>query len=157
MQNFRILLFVSMCPLAAQNLMIRGDVGHPVTLNASDLSRLPRETIEFEEPGHEKGTYEGVSVHDLLLKAGIASGKELRGKALATYILATGQDGYQVVYALAELDPDLTAARVIVADKRDGKNLSEEQGPFRMICGTDKRAARGVRKLVSLEVVRVAK
>ena len=42
----------------------------------------------------------------VLVRAGAPVGKNLRGNALATYVVAKAHDGYQVVYSLAELDPN---------------------------------------------------
>jgi len=49
--------------------------------------------------------YEGVWLTDILRQAGVPQGESLRGRALAGYVLAVAQDGYQVVFSLAELDP----------------------------------------------------
>jgi hypothetical protein len=88
----------------------------------------------------------------LLAKYGAPLGKDLRGAALANYVLATGADGYRVVYSLAEVDPSFHPGDVIVADTMDGKPLDARTGPFRLVSTEDKRPARGVRNLVSLEV-----
>ena len=54
--------------------------------------------------------------------------------------------------SVGELDPDLGGARIIVADKRDGKPLFEYQGPFRLVIPADKEGARSVLMLERLEV-----
>jgi hypothetical protein len=59
------------------------------------------------------------------------------------------------VFALAELDSAIGNRKIIVADKRDGKLLSGDQGPFRLICPDDKGRARSVRMLESIEFVRL--
>jgi hypothetical protein len=46
---------------------------------------------------------------------------------------------------------------VIIADKRDGKALFGYQGPLRLVAATDKAAARGVRLLQEIQVVRLIK
>jgi hypothetical protein len=50
-------------------------------------------------------------------------GSDIRGNAVATYVVASASDGYQVVFSLAELDPAFTGSEVIVADTIDGKSL----------------------------------
>jgi hypothetical protein len=84
-------------------------------------------------------------------------GKELRGKALASYVIAKAHDGYQVVFSLGELDTAFGNASILVADRRDGKPLFGYQGPFRIVCPNDKAGARSVRMLETLEVVRLQK
>ena len=118
---------------------------------------MPRQTITLTEPDGSKDEYEGVPVIEVLKKAGAPSGNKLRGKALTIYVLAKAHDGYQVVYSLAELDPGLTQGKFIVADKRNGKPLFDYQGPLRIVAGTDKEAARSMRMLEELEVVRLKK
>ena len=118
---------------------------------------MPREKVSVAEQGGTKAEYEGVPLREILTRAGVAMGKDLRGKALASYILAKARDGYQVVFALAEVAPEFANESILVADKRDGKPLTEQQGPFRLVCPNDKAGARSVRMLVDLEIVRLKK
>ena len=118
---------------------------------------MPREQADVTEQDGVKTTYEGVALQDILKKAGIPFGRQMRGKALAGYVLAEAKDGYAVAFSLGELDPDLGGTRVIVADKRDGKPLFEYQGPVRLVIPTDKEGARSVRMLEKLEVVKLRK
>jgi len=72
------------------------------------LRAMPRKTLKVTNPHEGKEeTYEGVLLSDLLKRAGVASGKDLRGAALATYILAEASDGYRVVFSIGEIDPDV--------------------------------------------------
>ena len=83
--------------------------------------------------------------------------KALRGKALASYILATASDGYQVVFTIAEVAQEFANEPILVADKRDGKPLFQYQGPLRLVCPNDKAGARSVRMLESLKIVLLQK
>jgi DMSO/TMAO reductase YedYZ molybdopterin-dependent catalytic subunit len=76
---------------------------------------------------------------------------------MATYVLAEGADGYSVTFSLAELDADFQDSEVIVADTLDGKPLDEKLGPLRLVAPHDKRPARWVRMLRSIQVVNVSK
>ena len=138
-------------------LSITGDIPSPVKLTAEDLAAMPRETVTYHE---EKGAvvrYEGVPVRELLARTGAPLGKDMRGKALASYILAKARDGYQVVFGLGEFDAALGNESILVADKRDGKPLEGDLGPLRLVCTNDKAGARSVRMLETLEVVRLRK
>jgi hypothetical protein len=55
------------------------------------------------------------------------------------------------------MDSSFGNESIVVADKRDGKPLSGNQGSFRLICPNDKAGARSVRMLELLEVVRLQK
>jgi DMSO/TMAO reductase YedYZ molybdopterin-dependent catalytic subunit len=138
-------------------LTVTGDVNGPLTLKAEDLAAMPREKVSVSEEDGTKVEYEGVPLREILKKAGAPLGGQLRGKALASYVLAKAQDGYQVVFAIAEFDPAFANEQILVADKRDGKPLFEYQGPFRIVCPNDKAGARSVRMLTTLQVVRLAK
>ena len=140
-----------------QKLAVMGDVPTPLALSASDLAAMPREQTEVSEQDGVKTTYEGVALQEILKKAGIPFGRQMRGKALAGYVLAEAKDGYAVAFSLGELDPDLGGTRVIVADKRDGKPLFGYQGPVRLVIPADKEGARSVRMLEKLEVVKLRK
>ena len=72
-------------------------------------------------------------------------------------MIAEGGDGYQVIFTLAEVDPELANERILVADKRDGKPISAQQGPLRLVVAGDKRPARSVRMLQQIQVVQVRK
>lgn len=157
----RALVFVAMASLAiaqspdtaAATLSVGGDVSNPLTLTAGDLAKLPRRSVTFEEHDGSKATYEGVTLTDILKKAGAPSGSQLKGKTMASYVLATARDGYQVTFTLAELDPVIHDSTVIVADTRDGKPIPGSLGPLRIIAATDKKGARSVRMLEKLQVV----
>ena len=144
-------------PSAADaTLVVGGDVTQPLTLKAADLKSMPRTKVTVSEEGKDT-PYEGVLVGELLKRAGAPVGRDLSGKAVATYVRATAKDGYQVVFSLAELDPGFTSNDIIVADTIDGKPLFDYQGPLRIVAPHDKRGARSIRMLQRIEVVRLVK
>jgi DMSO/TMAO reductase YedYZ molybdopterin-dependent catalytic subunit len=140
------------------HLAITGDVEKPLSITLDELSRLPRRTLKVMNP-HEKKeeTYDGVLLTELLKRAGVPQGGQLRGAAMATYIQAEAADGYRVIFSLAELDTDFQDSEVIVADTMNGAPLDDKTGPFRLVAPHDKRPARWVRMVQSLTVVRIQK
>ena len=139
---------------AADTLVVGGAVKTPLTVTAADLARMPRTTVTINEAGTD-AHYEGVLLAEILKRAGAPTGAALRGKALASYLLCEAKDGYRVVFALAEFDPDFSDNPIIVADTRDGKPLVDAQGPLRIMAPRDKKAARGIRMLTKLTVVQL--
>jgi DMSO/TMAO reductase YedYZ molybdopterin-dependent catalytic subunit len=93
-----------------------------------------------------------VRLADLLAKVGTPLGSDLRGKALADYVVATGSDGYRAVLALSEIDPDFHPGEVVVADAMNGKALDDHSGPMKLVVAWDKRPAGSVRNLVKIEL-----
>ena len=138
-------------------LAIAGDVGKTLSLTAADLKSLPRTRVEVKTEDGITNTYEGVLVGELLKLAGAPVGAELRGNAVASYVVASASDGYQVVFSLAELDPGFTSNDIMVADTVDGKPLFAYQGPFRIVAPKDSRGARSIRMLQRIDVVRLRK
>ena len=76
---------------APPSLQVTGAVKNPLTLSADDLAKMPRASVLTTNNGME-AVYEGVWLHEVLKKAGVPQGSELRGKALTTYVLAEAQD-----------------------------------------------------------------
>ena len=138
------------------SVAITGSVTTPLTLTAAELAQMPRATVTTNNGGIET-RYEGVWLHEILKKAGVPLGEQLRGKALTTYVLAEAQDGYQVVFSLGELDPAFADNQILLADKANGKPLFGDDGSFRIVAPKEKRAARSVRMLTKLEVVQLRK
>jgi DMSO/TMAO reductase YedYZ molybdopterin-dependent catalytic subunit len=146
--------------LRAQNLSIAGDVAKPLTLSKADLAQMPRTSVTIKSEGSEDGTettYQGVLLYDILKQAGAPLDKQLMGKALASYVLAEARDGYQVVYTLTEIDPSFTSNKIIVADTVNGNPLFDYQGPFRLVVPGEKKAARSIRMVEKITVVRLRK
>jgi hypothetical protein len=154
------LVLAGAAPLAGQqappSISVTGAVTQPLTLTAVDLAAMPRASVTTNSNGIAT-TYEGVWLSDVLKKAGVAMGTALRGPALSAYVVASASDGYQVVFSVGELDPDMTGGQFLVADKADGKALFGENGSFRLVIPNDKRGARSIRMLTSLNVVQLRK
>jgi DMSO/TMAO reductase YedYZ molybdopterin-dependent catalytic subunit len=148
--------FAQTAPTTAE-LRISGAVSTPLVLTVADLKNMPRKKLSVVNPHNKKSeAYEGVLLEDLLRKAGVTQGENLRGPAMATYVLAEATDGYRVVFSLAELDSGILESEVIVADTMDGAALGAKEGPFRLVAPHEKRPARWVRMLKSITVVRIS-
>lgn len=139
---------------APQTLDVGGEVARPLKLSAADLSKLPRKTVNAKDHDGKAITFEGVALDEVLRLAGVEFGEKLRGKQLALFLVADAADGYRAVFALPELDPAFTDQVVILADRRDGKLLSEAEGPWRIVAASEKRQARWVRQVVTLTIRR---
>ena len=137
-------------------LQVSGAVRTPLALTVEDLKKMPRKTVSVVNP-HDKKTenYEGVLVEDVLKKAGVTQGEDLKGPLLATYLIFEAEDGYRVAFSIAELDSGIVDSGVMVADTLDGAPLPPKQGPLRIVAPREKRPARWVRMLKSITVVNV--
>jgi len=127
-----------------------------ITVDEDTLANMPRHSVTVNEHGKEQ-QYEGVLLHDVLARAGAPFGEQLRGKALSSYVLATAQDGYAVVYTLTEMDTAFSDGDLLLADKTKGEPLPVNQGPFRIVAPHDRKPARSLRMLERIEVVQLRK
>jgi hypothetical protein len=144
---------VQTVPNSKVSLVVTGDPNHgPLNLTLTEFRALPHVDVKMHN-GHTNAdeTFSGVPLAVLLAKVNAPLQENLRGKALASYVVATGSDGYSVVLSLAEVDPTFHDGQIIVADSRDGQSLAAS-GPFQLIVSEDKRPARWVRNLVTVAV-----
>ena len=140
--------------LQCQQLIVETD-GRKQVLSRADLEALPHVRVTVSEHSSPPVTFEGVAVKTVLEKAGVSFGEALKGKRLANCLLVEAADGYRAVIALPELDPAFTDKLVVLAFLREGKPLSEKEGPFRIVIPDEKRMARWVRQVTTLKIVDV--
>jgi hypothetical protein len=128
-------------------LAVHGTGTEPVRMSAADLRKLPVVHIHAAPEHRPEGDYDCASAADVLVAAGVALGKGLRGKRMAEYLRVRAADDYEVVFALPELDPDFTDKQVLLCYFKDGAALTAEEGPLRMVVPGEKRQARWVRQV----------
>ena len=138
-------------------LSIGGEVATPVKLTADDLAKLPRRTVQAKDHDGKETSFEGMELGEVLKLAGVKFGEHLRGKELALFLIVDAADGYRAVFALPELDHAFTDRVILLADRRDGKALTEKEGPLRIVVPDEKRQARWVRQVTSLTIGSVKK
>jgi hypothetical protein len=140
--------------LQCQQLTVQTDSGKQV-LNRADLEALPHVKVTVSEHSSGSVSFEGVTLKSVLEKAGVTFGESMKGKRLADCLLVEAADGYRVVIAMPELDPAFSDKQVMLAFLRDGKPLSEKEGPYRVVIPDEKRMARWVRQVTTLKIVEV--
>ncbi|MBC8156259.1 MAG: molybdopterin-binding protein, partial [Bacteroidetes bacterium] len=77
---------------------------------------------------------------------------ELRGENLMKYVVVRAIDGYEVVFALPEIDPDYATRTILLVDQADGAPLPTGIGPYRIVVPGEKKPARWVREVKAIEV-----
>lgn len=123
-----------------------------VPLDATKIAALPRVPASGQVHGIALSC-EGVTLTDLLRASGAMPKEPLRGPALSRVAVVSARDGYRVAFTLAELDPSLGQRAVVLADRCDGKALSADDGPWRLMVPSDSRPARWARQVTSIRVV----
>ena len=136
----------------AQSITVGGEVTTPLTLTAADLAAMPRSTAIAKDKQGTPHSFSGVALADIFNKAGVTTGRNLRGENLAKYVLVTCADNYQVVFSLAELDSSFTDRVVILADQMEGHPLPAGTGPFRVVVPGEKKPARNCFQVLSIDI-----
>ena len=138
---------------APASLTLVGLDGRARSVSPADFARLTRHDTTVS--AHEvSGRYSGVALTDLLALVNAPLSDSLRGRSLATYVIAEASDGYRVLFSIAELDAKFTDRVVILADRKDGQPLSAAEGPYRLIVPGEKRPARWARQVIRISLGR---
>ncbi|HEX8018916.1 molybdopterin-dependent oxidoreductase [Mucilaginibacter sp.] len=159
MKKYAIILLLLIAGLATQAqtkeavVKVTGEVTTPLTIGSVDLQQYKQTTVTRKDRDGKDHTYSGVIVSEILAKAGVTLGPELRGENLAKFLLVEASDGYQVLFALAELDKGFTDRTIILADKIDGQPLAPADGPFRIIVQDEKKPARCIKQVTVMKVM----
>lgn len=159
MKKYAIILLLLIAGLATQAqtkeavVKVTGEVTTPLTISSADLQQYKQKTVIRKDRDGKDHTYSGVVVAEILAKAGVTLGSELRGENLAKFLLVEASDGYQVLFALAELDKGFTDRTIILADKVDGQPLAPADGPFRIIVQDEKKPARCIKQVTVMKVM----
>jgi hypothetical protein len=132
-------------------IQVVGDVARPMTFGAAELERLPRRRALVEDR-NGPAEFEGVPLLEILRAAGLPV-ESLRGAQVATVVIAEARDGYRAAYSLGELDDAFSGRLFILADRRGGDVLGEDEGPFRVVAEGDTRRSRWIREVRCLRVV----
>src|ERR1700722_7396027 len=99
-------------------LRVSGEVPTHLELSIVDIAALPRQTIHVTDDKGAQVEYGGVTVAEILRKAGAPLGKELKGPNLAVGVVAGAPDGYRVLFSLTEFDPAFSDRVILLADRR---------------------------------------
>jgi len=143
----------------APQFTLSGDIKHSGTFTPADLQKLPTVTqnVTFRAGQNTvTGSFTGVSPWTFLTDAngggGITTNPQVQNDSLRKYVVATGSDGYQVVVALSEIDPQFGNQPDVIAFAFNGGSLGQD-GLTRLVVPGDTFGGRYVSNLVSLEVL----
>jgi DMSO/TMAO reductase YedYZ molybdopterin-dependent catalytic subunit len=135
-------------------LTVTGETGSPLHLTATDLAKLPRRSVHTNDHGKE-ADFAGVPIAAVLKLADVPFGEKLRKDKLLLVLVVDAKDGYHAVFALPEIDSEFTDREILLADHKDQKPLSAEEGPLRIVVPGEKKGARWVRQVIALRIERV--
>ncbi len=136
-----------------------GAIDRPAPLNLAALQAQPpvTQTVTFNSgTTPQTHTYTGAGTWALLDAAGLQFDATKRNDLLNRYLLATGADGYRVVFSLGELNPEFgnRASLVAYAETTGGARaaLDAGSGPYRITSPGDVKGGLYVSALARLDV-----
>ena len=132
---------------------VGGEVLRPLKLSVKELAALKSSEVKAKDRDGKGHTFKGVMLCTILDSAGVTLGKDLRGENLAKYVVVKASDGYEVVFSLPEIDPEFSDKIILLAHEVDGKPFVAREGPFRLVVPQDKKHARWIRQLTSIQVL----
>ncbi len=154
-------LLAATAALAARpstSVVVSGAVAHPTAYTDASLAELPQvtQTDTFASGATpQTHTYTGPTLWNALDATGIQTTPGVKNDILNRYVLATGTDGYRVVYSMGELDPAFgnRANLVAIRETVGGKSAPlAGDGLARVTAPGDAKGGRYVSNLASLDV-----
>ena len=140
-------------------LTVDGAVTQPATYSSADLNTQQQftQTVSFTSgTTPQTHTYTGPLLYTLLDNRGLQLDATKKNDILNRYVLATGADGYKVVFALGELSADFGNKPALVAQAETINNvagpLPASDGPLRVTAQGDVKGGRYVSLLNHLTV-----
>ncbi len=143
----------TVAPKADETLLrVETEGGKSFELKAADLAKLPRREVKGKAHDGAEANFSGVDLREVLKLAGVKFGDEGKKANLLSYLIVEAADNYRVVFAMSELEPNFTDKTILLADQRDGKLLSKDEGKLRLVVPDEKKLARSVRQVVRLKI-----
>ena len=136
-------------PAAPPVLKIPGKPDQPVA--PESLLGRDQTDVRLEDTQGSVTIYHGRPLLQVLEKAGLDV-KTMGGQreVAAGVVVATGRDGYAVVFSVGELTAGRANPKVFLVSDEDGEPLPDDRGPVRLIVYGDK--ARSAYALATVEL-----
>jgi DMSO/TMAO reductase YedYZ molybdopterin-dependent catalytic subunit len=148
-----ILILIAASVSAQDAVTVEGEVTKPLKITVAEMQKFPVNEVTAKDRDGKDHVYKGTLLSNVLATAGVTLGKDLRGENLVKYVIVKAIDGYEVIYSLAEIDPEFSSGIVLLATHVDGNSLSSSEGPFRLVAPLDKRPARWIRQITGIKVM----
>jgi precorrin-4/cobalt-precorrin-4 C11-methyltransferase len=122
-------------------LIVGNLAGEARTISTKEFAALPRVSVRAKIPHTEQmAAYEGVLLGRVLQEAGIQPStasqpekREMPRPLRSAYVLVEAADGYQVLFSIAEVFPEVGGRNVVLADRMNGKPLDAKAGPYQVV------------------------
>jgi hypothetical protein len=140
------------------SVRVEGALPKTGSFSQGELEKLGGATVPWTSRG-QTHQVTGVRLDKLLVHLGFtpgAMGKDVlpkdKVKGYRQVLVATARDGFQAVFSCAELLEGMGPTAAYIVWLIDGKPLTPDVGPFRLVVVTDAEPARSLRMLERLRV-----
>ncbi|MEU6128448.1 molybdopterin-binding protein [Saccharopolyspora sp. NPDC047091] len=140
---------------APGQLLITGDVGDDLVLDTAELdarATVQRQVHYRTRRCDQVHLVRGVPLHEVLVEAAPRLDGRHKMGLLNVVVLATSEDGFQVVLSLAEVDPEFGACSALLATRYNGRTLARPT----LVMPSDGRASRYVRQVCRVRLQNMA-
>lgn len=142
---------------------VTGDVVNPQSFNLQNLQAFTPSTTVWAYfvagTSTSQGEFNGILLWDLLNSVGIEVNPTVKNDLDRKYVIVTGTDCYQTVFAMGELDPTLAGTdQITIAYGQwvNGQSTPLSSTGFaRVIVPSDKKGARLVSNVAHIQVISV--
>jgi hypothetical protein len=138
-----------------QSIAISGEGITPLTITKGMFADMKQVVVMAKAHDEKVHRYSGVTIADLLTKAGVMLGDSAKKHTVTSYIIVTAADNYKAIYTMAEIDPLFANRSIILADREDKKALPVQDGPFQIIVPGEKKHGRWIRQVTGIQVFQV--
>ena len=128
--------------------------GHAHVFDSAQLAAMPQVQASLKSKDGTTHIYRGPTLSGLLQAVGAPAGEALRGPEMADVVMVSAKDGYRVAFGLADTDPSIRNGTIVMAFAEDGQPLDDKDGPLRLVVEGDARAARSVRMVTAVTLLR---
>jgi len=135
-----------------ENIIISGDNNQSRILKIAEIKNMPHVEVSRKDRDQRNHRYSGVLLSELLFRSGLAFADSTRKENLTKYIVIEAIDGYEVMFSLAEIDPEVSNQLIILADSMDGEELPSNDGAVRVIVPNDKKPARCIKQVTAIKI-----
>jgi hypothetical protein len=137
----------------AQSVTISGEGITPINITKAMFADMKQVVVMAKAHDEKVHRYSGVTIADLLIKAGVMLGDSAKSKTINSYIIVTAADNYKAIYTIPEIDPLFATRSIILSNRADKRPLATEDGPFQIVVPGEKKHVRWVRQVTGIQVV----
>lgn len=136
--------------VSAHDLIVSNGVD--TTIERQAVAALPATDVKVAfatSHGRQEATFSGVLLWTALQSWKLLEGLDERAR-LNKVVVVIAKDGYRATLSLAEIDPDYEGKLALLAYRRDGSALPDDD--LRLVVPGDKRGGRSVKSVTRIEI-----